>query len=90
MTSVVIPNSVTSIGQYAFARCYNLTRVVIPSSVTSIDTMAFLFCSNLSNVTFAGTMAQFNAVTKVSPFIYSSVTYVQCTDGQVLVQNQIG
>ena len=41
MTSVTIPNSVTSIGDYAFAYCHRLTNVTIPNSVTSIGVSAF-------------------------------------------------
>ena len=45
-----IPNSVTSIGQAAFANC-GLTSVTIPNSVTSIEKYAFYGCSNLTSVT---------------------------------------
>lgn len=41
ITSVTIPNSVSSIGTYAFYGCTNLTSVTIPSSVTVIDSYAF-------------------------------------------------
>jgi len=51
LTSVSIPNTVTSIGQNAF-RDTNLTSVNIPSSVTTIDKYAFRNIENLSNVTF--------------------------------------
>lgn len=44
---VVIPQSVTGIGNSAFKNCKNLTSVVIPNSVTSIGDMAFLNCSGL-------------------------------------------
>ncbi len=45
-----IPNSVTSIGDYAFAYCDSLTSVTIPDSVTSIGEYAFFACS-LESVT---------------------------------------
>ncbi len=45
-----IPNSVTSIGDYAFSNCPNLTSVVIPNSVTSIGISAFSGCSGLTSV----------------------------------------
>ena len=49
-THFVIPNSVTSIGSYAFAGCSSLTGVVIPDSVTSIGDDAFHGCSSLESV----------------------------------------
>ncbi|MBR4269732.1 MAG: leucine-rich repeat domain-containing protein [Prevotella sp.] len=51
LTSVTIPNSVTSFGSYAFYGCSGLTSVTIPNSVTSIGNSAFLGCSGLKSVT---------------------------------------
>ena len=51
LTSVVIPNSVTTIGNGAFLGCSNLTSVTIPNSVTSIENSAFYNCSSLTFVT---------------------------------------
>jgi hypothetical protein len=45
-----IPNSVTAIGDSAFAYCSDLTAVTIPNSVTSIGPFAFIGCSSLSSV----------------------------------------
>ncbi|MED9995501.1 MAG: leucine-rich repeat domain-containing protein, partial [Paludibacteraceae bacterium] len=50
LTSVTIPNSVTSIGS-AFSGCSGLTSVTIPNSVTSIGYNAFENCSGLTSVT---------------------------------------
>ena len=49
----VIPSdgSVTSIGEYAFKKCTELTSVTIPNSVTSIGNWAFYECSSLTSVT---------------------------------------
>ena len=52
-----IPNSVTSIGDYAFANCTSLTDISIPDSVTSIGDSAFADCINLANVTLPNTIA---------------------------------
>ena len=51
MTSVTIPNSVTSIGEHAFYECSGLTSVTIPNSVTSIGGGAFSYCNGLTSVT---------------------------------------
>jgi len=47
---LVIPNSVTSIDDYAFKGCSGLTSVTIPSSVTSIGSYAFYGCSGLTSI----------------------------------------
>ena len=48
---LVIPNNVTSIGEWAFYNCSSLTSVTIGESVTHIGNGAFRFCSSLSSVT---------------------------------------
>ena len=50
LTSVTIPDGVTSIGGSAFERCTNLTSVTIGSDVTSIDNMAFEHCTSLTSI----------------------------------------
>ncbi len=54
LTSYMIPNSVTSIGDKAFEGCTNLTSVTIPESVTSIGVLSFYGCKYL---TFSGKYA---------------------------------
>ena len=53
---LVIPNSVTSIGWYAFSGCSGLTSVTIPNSVTSIGRFAFRGCSGLTSVTIGNSV----------------------------------
>ena len=54
--STLIPNSVTSIGESAFAYCSGLTSVTIPNSVTSIGESAFAYCSGLTSVTIGNSV----------------------------------
>ena len=51
ITELTIPNSVTSIGGYAFCGCKGLTSITIPNSVTSIGNEAFFGCSSLTSIT---------------------------------------
>ena len=50
LTSITIPNSVTSIGKYALASCTGLTSIAIPNGVTSIGNYAFLDSDALISV----------------------------------------
>ncbi len=71
--SIVIESGVTSIGNFAFMGCSNLTSVTIPNSVTSIGNYAFYRCSNLTSVTIP------NSVTSIGDYAFedcSSLTSV--------------
>jgi hypothetical protein len=67
ITSITIPNSVTTIGDQAFFYC-KFTSMTIPNSVTSIGVQAFGYCSDLSTVTIP------NSVTTI--YMYA---FQQCT-----------
>ncbi|MBO5381599.1 MAG: leucine-rich repeat protein, partial [Bacteroides sp.] len=62
---IMLPNSVTSIGAYAFRGCNSLTSVTIPNSVTSIGEYAFTFCESLTSVTIP------NSVTSIGKYTFS-------------------
>ena len=68
LSEIVIPSSVTSIGNSAFSYCSSLSEVVIPSSVISIGNSAFSNCSSLSEVVIP------SSVTRIgdSAFFYCS------------------
>ncbi len=60
LTDLVIPDSVTSIGNYAFLECTSLTSVTIPDSVTSIGQQAFQSCGEITSLTLGRGMTELN------------------------------
>ena len=64
--TTTIPNSVTSIGDYAFYSCYDLTSITIPNSVTSIGKNAFYDCYGLTSITIP------NSVTSIGDRAFAS------------------
>ncbi len=65
ITDLVIPDDVTSIGDYAFYCCGKLTSITIPGSVTDIGRYAFEYCSNLTSISIP------NTVTSIGDYAFS-------------------
>ncbi|MBQ8659097.1 MAG: leucine-rich repeat domain-containing protein [Clostridia bacterium] len=82
--SFEIPNGVTSIGNYAFYNCNNLTSVKIGDDVTSIGDWTFALCGNLTSITFKGMIGEWNKIEKGSMWNTGiPATKVVCTGGEV-------
>ena len=58
LTSITLPNSVTSIGERAFYRCTGLTSIDIPNNVTSIGNRAFDECTGLTSVAIGSSVTR--------------------------------
>lgn len=56
VTSVVIPDTVTRIGDYAFSNCNNLESVTMPDDLEEIGFRAFNACESLAGITFANSL----------------------------------
>ena len=80
MTSVVIPNSVTSIDECAFEGCRSLVSLMIPNSVTSIGERAFSGCSGLTSVTSSNT----------TPPVIKESTFDEDTEKNAILNVPIG
>ncbi len=51
LTSITLPENLTSIGTSAFGSCRSLTTICIPQNVTAIGSSAFIGCDNMKSVT---------------------------------------
>ena len=58
--NTIIPNTVTSIGNYAFGYS-DLEKIIIPANITSIGKYAFYGCDELEDVNYLGTLEQWNS-----------------------------
>jgi hypothetical protein len=76
---LVIPNSVTSIGQYAFYACSGLTSVTIPNSAKTIGDGAFSNCSGLTSITIG------NGIQIINTKAFANCT--ELTDVYCLAEN---
>ena len=82
LTSITIPDSVTSIEGGAFEDCTSLTSITIPNGVTSIENVVFQGCTSLtsitipSSVTSIGSYAFFGCIGLTNITIPDSVTHI--------------
>ena len=77
MTSITIPEGVTTIGDKAFARCSSLTSITIPEGVTTIGDEVFERCSSLTSITISESVT---SIGKSAFFFCSNLTDVYITD----------
>ena len=73
LSSIVIPNTVISIGNYAFADCLSLKNVAFGNNVASIGEKAFSYCNKLKTITC---LAREVPETEPSAFKYSDITSI--------------
>ena len=75
---LIIDDSVTIIGEFAFNCCESLTNITIPNSVTNIGDYAFSYCASLTSITVP------DSVTSIGSYAFSrckSLTSITIPDG---------
>ena len=70
ITSVILENDVTGIGEYAFNRCTSLMSITIGDGVTNIGDGAFSYCTSLQNITLP------ESVTSISDNAFEGCDYI--------------
>lgn len=65
LTSIVVPNGITNIGNSAFHDCSRLTSVNLPNSLISLGVSSFQGCTRLTNISIP------NSVTTLQPYCFS-------------------
>ena len=66
---IILPNTIKSIGKYAFFKCKNLIQIIIPSSVQSIGSNSFIGCNTLRRIIYLRPTAPTN-------WVATDLTYV--------------
>ncbi len=79
LQQITIPNSVMSIGEWAFCGCKSLQQIIIPNSVKSIEDGAFSGCTSLQQITIP------NSVKSIEHCAFSRCTSLQ----QITIPNSV-
>lgn len=86
LTYVRLSNTMTKVHMEDFDFCPKLKTIYLPESIEEIDNYAINYCESLTDIIYAGTVAQWNAISKGTNWISNvPATYVQCSDGQVAI-----
>ena len=86
LTSITIPNTITTIGSNAFSECKGLTSIIIPNGVVSIGSRVFSHCTNLTSIKLH------NSITSIGEYAFgkcSALTSIVIPGGVAEIGNCI-
>ncbi len=85
--NIILPESVTVIGNYAFSECGKLCEIKVSKNLTEIGYRAFDYCHDLNKINFGGTKEDWENINKLGDWnlgVYGDIN-VNCTNGYVIV-----
>lgn len=84
LTSINLPDSVTTIDYSAFRGCSSLGSIILPEGLETIGEYTFADCTSLESITYRGTTAQWNAIDFGIDWNQNvPATEVICSDGTI-------
>jgi len=85
LTSITIPDSITSIEDWTFSDCSALTSIMIPDSVTSIGDSAFSGCGSLASITIPESVI---SIGERAFYRCSALTSITIPDGVTSIEDE--
>ena len=83
LTTLSLPLSLQTIGNYSFFGCSNLESIVIPDSVQSLGGYAFFYCENLKEIFYPANLDISSAGINYSNNNTSIISYIENNDGTI-------
>lgn len=81
---VKLPPNLTKLSGNAFRECTGLVKISIPKTITTLSSSVFKDCTSLKDIFYAGTMAEWEALTKETDWNTNTGAYtIHCTDGDI-------
>ena len=74
-SKIIIPNTITTIGQYSFQSCSNLEELDLPNSVTKIESCAFSYCTSLKAINLSTSLSEIDVYAFEGCEAIDTVTY---------------
>lgn len=85
LSSVYIPDGVTTIGSYGFGNCAYLSHVSLPNTLVNLEALSFYENTQLQSIEFRGTVEEWKSVS-IGYAAIDQGTVIICTDGEIVIE----
>ena len=87
LIEINLSEGLEEIGDYAFTLCDSLTTITLPKSIKTLGHSIFKECSKMKEISYAGTMTEWEAISKIGWNANSSIELVKCSDGNIEIND---